>query len=375
MEFNTVFWRTQKIGEETFANKTIFANRFRIDRLVGEGGFGAVYIAQDLLLKTKVALKVSRIGLKREALVLRNLPRDRFVSIFDFVKDSESESYGYAMELLNEPWRTFDDYFENKLPPKPKNRKYSIERVKRILLAIHDVLVGLNHLHGAKKSKTSRWCHGDIKPNNLYLDEAQLKTITKATQKNMWVPFTKIGDLGLAQKSGDHIPHCAPAFASPEQIQGQSIHPKSDIFALGKSLAYLITNEFWENEEISRRKQIEEKLGENVPSWYLTKKIGSLLKEMTASTLWRRPEGQEIKGVISDLLSDDPTWDVLRGFASHNGLLLNETPGVLFPYFAERLSWERRSQERDEVIVNFVREATKKRVLFTNGKRYYSFWA
>jgi serine/threonine protein kinase len=86
-------------------------------KLLGRGGFGQVWEVQDLLLNQRVALKISAEDIAEETLVLRRLPKDRYVSVFDYVKDSGVEASAYSMELLERPWMTLDKYQRQHLWP------------------------------------------------------------------------------------------------------------------------------------------------------------------------------------------------------------------------------------------------------------------
>jgi serine/threonine-protein kinase len=88
---------------------TTVAGRYRLERLLGEGGMGEVYVAVQEPLGRKVAVKLIRARLaehsaagrrfEREARSLASLAHPNIVTLFDFGRTDDGEMY-MAMELL-----------------------------------------------------------------------------------------------------------------------------------------------------------------------------------------------------------------------------------------------------------------------------------
>ena len=197
----SLFWRASLTSSESLQlqKKYKFSGRFRLLERLGQGGFGEVWRAQDLLLVQEVALKISVSDLIQETLVLRRLPKDRYISIFDYVSDDSIGATAYSMELLEGPWVTLSDYSETYLRQQLDNPAKFMEGLRTIISISIDVLRSLGALHGVKYGKKNRWNHGDIKPQNIYVNRQGVKlALTKSWGSVS--SFTKIGDLDLPAK-------------------------------------------------------------------------------------------------------------------------------------------------------------------------------
>jgi uncharacterized RDD family membrane protein YckC len=197
---------------------------YRIEHLLGRGGMGEVYEAEHLEHGRRVALKVlsqrltdpkDRARFLREGQLAASVSHSHIVYIY-----GSEEIAGMpviAMELL--PGGTLKDRVEKRGPLAP------IEAVDTIL----QVISGLEEAHAAGI------LHRDIKPSNCFVDADGT---------------VKIGDFGLSIPTIAHdvtqltvtgTVQGTPQFASPEQLRGQSLDARSDIYAVGATLYYLLT--------------------------------------------------------------------------------------------------------------------------------------
>ncbi|MFH1078827.1 MAG: hypothetical protein V1766_00960 [Pseudomonadota bacterium] len=215
----SLFWRRDQNEANSleWGKGEKFADRFRLLDPLGKGGFGEVWRARDLLLKQTVAIKISTRDLKEETLILRRLPKDRYVSIFDYVMDKSAGASAYSMELLEEPWSSLDDYQREYLSAQFKNPAKTIRAIKMVIYIGIDVLTTLGKLHGKKYGKHDRWCHADIKPQNLYIHRKDAKMAQETPWGDHVLPFLKVGDLGLAHQSGSLLRAGTPRYMAPEQ--------------------------------------------------------------------------------------------------------------------------------------------------------------
>jgi serine/threonine protein kinase len=185
--------------------------------LLGTGGFGRVYRVRDLHLEREVALKVLQPLLTRDAEVVERFRREaqlaaglshpNIVNIFDI--GGRSGLLWYTMELINCPSLAQLVEREGPLP---------LDKVLRLL---REALSALAHAHG------SGLVHRDIKPENMLIDQTGSLQIT---------------DFGLAlalrgKYGGATSQSGTPQFASPEQLLGERVDQRSDLYSLA-AVAY-----------------------------------------------------------------------------------------------------------------------------------------
>ena len=188
--------------------------------LLGTGGFGRVYRVRDLHLEREVALKVLQPLLTRDPEVVERFRREaqhaaglshpNIVNIYDI--GGRSGLLWYTMELIEGPSLAQLVEREGPLP---------LDRVLRLL---REALSALAHAHG------SGLVHRDIKPENMLFD------LTGSLQ---------ITDFGLAlairgKYSGASSQSGTPQFASPEQLLGERVDQRSDLYSLAAVAYYAL---------------------------------------------------------------------------------------------------------------------------------------
>lgn len=210
-------------ADDPLVGRTV--GHYEVTRRIGAGGMGVVYEAKDTRLGRVVALKAlapqfthdpsRRERLKREAQATAGLNHPGIATVFA-LEQIDSEMY-LVTEFV--PGETLRDQLAR--GPLPLHRVLDVGvAVARALAAAHD--------HGV--------IHRDLKPENV-----------------MAVPGggVKILDFGLARLrnqtsagpalTGDGTILGTPAYMSPEQIRGQAVEGRSDVFALGVLLFELAT--------------------------------------------------------------------------------------------------------------------------------------
>lgn len=211
---------------------------YKILKVLGTGGMGKVYQAEDLKLHRTVALKVmlpdmttsltDRERFLREARSMAAVRNDHVVTIFE-VGQADDVPY-LAMEFLN---------------------GHSLEfRLKsNTLLQLGDILrIGQHVASGLAAAQVRGLIHRDIKPANLWLEyEDSGNRGQEAALPDFRV---KILDFGLARPAnprsgltvtGDVVG--TPSYMSPEQARGEPVDGRSDLFSLGIVLYQLCTGQ------------------------------------------------------------------------------------------------------------------------------------
>jgi len=197
----------------------ILQNKYRIERLIGEGGFGYVYEATDLLLHRRVAIKSLKPEISRDTEAFQR-----------FVREAEAASVinhpnvitVYGVERVNDGYYIVMEYMDGGslgdrlrasgvLPP---------DEATRITLALLDALAAV-HQHGI--------IHRDIKPSNiLFTANGQVKLgdfgIARAPTQGTYSLTQSGAVLGTVQ------------YMSPEQARGERVDARSDLYALGAVL-------------------------------------------------------------------------------------------------------------------------------------------
>lgn len=208
-------------------------NMYRIVRMVGRGGMGAVYEAEDIRLGRSVALKVLRSDLARqlqaderfiqEARILARLRSPFVATVYSIGATDNGKTY-IAMEFID--GESLGDLLD-------RERWLQVRRSVLIAKRVCEALVEA-HENGI--------VHRDLKPDNILL-----------TRIGSVEDYVKVVDLGLAkhiQSAGSHAnPRLTqarlvlgtPAYMSPEQAAGHDVGPASDLYALGAIFYEMMT--------------------------------------------------------------------------------------------------------------------------------------
>jgi Tol biopolymer transport system component len=203
---------------------------YQILRLVGKGGMGEVYAAEDLTLGRIVAVKVLPAGLgaqpaelerlAREAKTIAALNHRAIVTLHSF--EESGGVHFITMELVEgEP-------LSSRLPA----GGLPFDELLRLGIEMTDA-VGAAHERGI--------VHRDLKPANVLVrPDGQLKILDFGLAK-LWESEAAASDLPTQQLTGEGRIVGTVAYMSPEQAEGRPVDHRSDIFSLGVMLYELST--------------------------------------------------------------------------------------------------------------------------------------
>ncbi|MGB2753321.1 MAG: serine/threonine-protein kinase [Pyrinomonadaceae bacterium] len=203
-----------------FVAGTILASRYRIIGLVGKGGMGEVYKAEDIKLSQTVALKFLPNSYKEDSDALerfhaevRNARQVSHVNVCRVFDIGEIDGRHFlSMEFVDG-----DDLSELLT----RVGRFTSERAVEIS---RQLCVGLEAIHKAGI------LHRDLKPANIIIDKKGIARIT---------------DFGIAGVESeivkDGIRAGTPAYMAPEQITGKEVSARSDVYALGLVIYEIFT--------------------------------------------------------------------------------------------------------------------------------------
>lgn len=217
---------------------TVLRKRYQVDKIIGHGGMGCIYLAEDLRLEGRLCavkevgydrampkdmVKESRDQFQREATVLARLDHPNLPKVSDFFSISDR------------------DYLVMDYVPGKDLRQLMMEaRQKNTFLPEEEVLDWASQLADALKylhTQDPSILHRDIKPSNLKLTPNGLVKLVDFGLVKMLAP----GEVTITILQGQGTALYTPL----EQYGGDSGHTdaRSDIYAFGGTLYHLLTNE------------------------------------------------------------------------------------------------------------------------------------
>lgn len=211
-------------------------DRYRIVRLLGEGGMGAVFVAEQLRLQKEVALKIVRpefagngevaARFAREAMATAQFEHPNVVSAIDYGTLPEGGAYFVLQLVSGEGLRSLLD----------REKRLAWPRACELAAQIADAL---------SAARAAGIVHRDLKPDNVLIqprdDGGELAKILdfgiahvrSANTENTQLAGTQLTRVGTIVGT--------PGYMSPEQAVGEAVDHRTDIYALGVVLWECIT--------------------------------------------------------------------------------------------------------------------------------------
>ncbi|NTV96045.1 MAG: protein kinase, partial [Thiobacillus sp.] len=200
--------------------------KYKIVRTLGKGAMGIVYEGFDPVIERTVAIKTIRMDeldeseaeehsrrFRVEAKAAGKLNHPNIVGIYDY---GEEQNLAYiVMEYVQ--GKELKSYLDS-------GQRFPVKQIVNIMTQLLEAL-GYSHARGV--------IHRDIKPANLFITEDGT---------------VKLGDFGIARIDSTHKTHAGtvlgtPSYMSPEQIKGESVDNRSDLYSSGVILYQFLTGE------------------------------------------------------------------------------------------------------------------------------------
>ncbi|HET6584525.1 MAG TPA: serine/threonine-protein kinase, partial [Nannocystaceae bacterium] len=281
---------------------TVIGGRYRIVRLLGEGGMGRVYEGQHLDLRHGVAIKILRadrhtaehVGrFRQEAEAASKIGHPAIVSVSDFGGREDGRAY-LVMELLR--GESLEAWLE--APGRLRDGLRHLAEVARGLHAAHEAGV----------------VHRDIKPANVFLHHEVGGRIQ-----------AKILDFGIAKmQPTDHTAIATaagtllgtPYYLAPERALGQPLDPRADLYSLGVILYEMLTgNVPFTDRTFMGVLALHVKVPpldprQAAPDRTIPSEVARLAMRLLAKTPQERPrDAAEVAASLDRMLAEDPGID------------------------------------------------------------------
>ena len=199
----------------------IVDGKYRVDAIIGQGGMGAVFRAWDMRLERAVAIKVvradltadpdSRMRFRRESQIVARLQHPSIVTVFDYGTLADGAAFLVMEFVPGEDLRHF------------LRREGRLDSTRTAAL-VTGICGGVQIAHN------SGIFHRDLKPENILLPESGTgpKVVDFGVAKLTTAPGVDSGTMSVV---GTIVG--TPAYMAPEQLRGEAVDARADVFSLG----------------------------------------------------------------------------------------------------------------------------------------------
>jgi predicted Ser/Thr protein kinase len=208
---------------------TVVDGKYRVDTVIGQGGMGAVFRAWDVRLERDVAIKVvrgdllsnpdSRERFRRESQIVARLQHPAIVTVFDYGTLTDGAAF-LVMEFV--PGEDLRHLLK-------RERQLAPDRVAELLTGI---------AAGVESAHKAGILHRDLKPENILLPASGTgpKVVDFGVAK-----LTTTAAAGSGTITGAGTIVGTPAYMAPEQLRGEGVDGRADVFSLGVMTFEMLT--------------------------------------------------------------------------------------------------------------------------------------
>jgi serine/threonine-protein kinase len=250
--------------------------RYRIQGVLGKGAMGLVYDAHDPKLNRRVAIKtiltrkldteaarMIDVRFEREVRAVARLNHPNIVQVYDF--GAEGELAFIVMEFIK--GKELKEYFDG-------DERFDLRTIFGLMTGLLDAL-DFAHEAGV--------IHRDVKPANVMVVDGRQAKLTDFGVARVIEPGAEQLE---STRAGTIVG--TPSYMSPEQIQGQPIDRRSDVFSAGIVLYQLLT---WRKPFTGTQWELAKKIIEEDPVWpSAIMQLPPELDRVVARAMAKRPD-------------------------------------------------------------------------------------
>jgi len=276
---------------------TVLEGRFHVEQLLGEGGMGRVYIADEKRLQRRCALKVLLPELAgdkdcverflREAQAIAQIHHENVVDIYHLGDDTGDGVVFFAMELLQ----------GEDLATRLADRE-------RQPLAWQQICQWLAQAAGAVAAvHAAGMIHRDLKPSNIFIAKRR-----DGRERVKLLDFGIVKTTNRAALTGTGAAIGTPYYMSPEQVLALPLDPRADIYSLGAVLFEALANRpVFLGEALQVAMQhcniAAPRLGAVAPELAIPPELEALVAQMLAKDPAERPQSMtEIEDFLNNIV-------------------------------------------------------------------------
>ncbi|MBL8787153.1 MAG: serine/threonine protein kinase [Deltaproteobacteria bacterium] len=231
-----------KDGIEVLPDRTgeVLAHRYRFRRPLGRGAMGVIWEAEQLTLHRKVAVKLMRANdeeaetrFRRGAIVMAKMSHPNIVALHDYGETMGPEGFEHFLVM---------DRLEGAPLARFFTRGFTPEQARSACL---QTLAALEHVH------RKGYIHRDVKPANLFVtavddDPFVLKLLDFGIARLADSATTPEGVINIERERAMRVTQPlrilgTPEYMAPEQVLGQALDLRVDLYAVGIMLFHLMT--------------------------------------------------------------------------------------------------------------------------------------
>ena len=271
---------------------------YRVVREIGRGGMGAVYLAErdDGQFRQRAALKLARGGIGTDYLTRRFLEERQILASLEHPHIARLLDGGVTEDGL--PWFAMEYVEGQPIDAYCDARGLTIEQRLKLFL---DVCGAVQYAH------RNLVIHRDLKPSNILVtSDGSLKLLDFGIAR-LLAPGHEV----TAEFPVSGVRLMTPAYASPEQIRGESVTTASDVYALGVLLYELLTGSHpfrtpgVETAELQRRVLEERPARPSAVATLSPNRVGRLRGDLDAIVLKALEKSPERRYATAEQLATD----------------------------------------------------------------------